>query len=85
MAVTTRCVTGHSGTLPPTPILCKMLRNSAFKASNGEVLMKTTRHAIVLAVVLGSILMADAVQAGDVKGKVSADGIEVGGKHCCLH
>jgi plastocyanin len=75
MAVTTRCVTGHSGTLAPTPILCKMLRNSAFKASNGEVLMKTTRHAIVLAVVLGSILMADAVQAGDVKGKVAAEGL----------
>jgi len=75
MAVTTNCVTGHSGTLAPTPILSKMLRNSALKASNGEIWMKTTRHAIVLAVVFGSILMTDAVQAGDVKGKVAAEGL----------
>jgi len=37
--------------------------------------MKTTRRAVVLAVVFGSIFMADAVQAGDVKGKVSAEGL----------
>jgi plastocyanin len=37
--------------------------------------MKTTRRAIVLAFVFGLFLMADAVQAGDVKGKVSAEGL----------
>ena len=37
--------------------------------------MKTTRRAVVLAVVFGSVFMADAVRAGDVKGKVSAEGL----------
>jgi plastocyanin len=38
--------------------------------------MKTTRRAVVLAVVFGSIFMANALQAGDVKGKVSATGLK---------
>src|SRR5271167_4959292 len=41
--------------------------------------MKTTRRAVLLVVVLGSIFMADAVQAGDVKGKVSAEGLSSAG------
>lgn len=38
--------------------------------------MKTTRRAVVLAVVFGSIFMANALQAGDVKGKVSVTGLK---------
>ena len=37
--------------------------------------MRATKRAIVVAVVFGSIFIADAVQAGDVKGKVSAEGL----------
>ena len=37
--------------------------------------MKTTRRAVVLAVLFGSIFVAGAAQAGDVKGKVSAEGL----------
>lgn len=37
--------------------------------------MKTTRRALVAAVVFGSIFITDAARAGDVKGKVSAEGL----------
>jgi plastocyanin len=37
--------------------------------------MKPTRRAVVLAVLLGSLCGARAAQAGDVKGKVSAEGL----------
>jgi plastocyanin len=37
--------------------------------------MRTTRRAVVLAVLFGSIFVAGAAQAGDVKGKVSAEGL----------
>jgi plastocyanin len=37
--------------------------------------MKSTKRAVVLAVVLGSIFVVAAAQAGDVKGKVSAEGL----------
>ena len=47
--------------------------------------MKTTRRAVVLAVLFGSIFVAGAAQAGDVKGKVSAEGLSFGSGHCCLH
>lgn len=38
--------------------------------------MRTTRRAVVLAVVFGSIFMANALQAGDIKGKVSVTGLK---------
>ncbi len=41
--------------------------------------MKSTKRAVVLAVVFGSILAAGAAQAGDVKGKVSAEGLSSAG------
>jgi plastocyanin len=37
--------------------------------------MRTIRRAVVLAVLFGSIFVAGAAQAGDVKGKVSAEGL----------
>ena len=37
--------------------------------------MRTTRRAVVLAALFGSIFVAGAAQAGDVKGKVSAQGL----------
>jgi plastocyanin len=38
--------------------------------------MRTTRRAVVLAVLFGSIFVAGAAQAGDVKGRVSATGLK---------
>ena len=47
--------------------------------------MNTIRRAAPVAILFGALFVAGIAQAGDVKGKVSAVGIEVSGKHCCLY
>ena len=53
-------------------------------AQTGDIWMKSTKRAVVLAVVFGSIFVVAAARAGDVKGKVSAEGLSRR-EHCCVH
>ncbi len=74
MAVTTNCVPRHSTAPATSTTLYIVLQNSAAEAQTGDIWMKSTKRAVVLAVVFGSIFLVAAAQAGDVKGKVSAEG-----------
>jgi plastocyanin len=75
MAVTTNCVSGHSSALATSPILCSVAQLGPERLKQGDIWMRIIRRAVVLAVTFGSIFMAGEAQAGDVKGKVSTQGL----------
>lgn len=79
MAVTTNCVPRHSTAPATSTTLYIVLQNSAAAAQTGDIWMKSTKRAVVLAVVFGSIFVVAAARAGDVKGKVSAEGLSSAG------